>query len=336
VFDGINRTLTTDQHFADAEAAVKWCGDVETRLDAAKDQALSQTASIYDLLTTLDDVKEEARKVRLELTKLVEQRKTAIRTEIVSNAQAAYKDHITALNTRIGRVILPGPLTAPDFAGAIKGRRTVESLKNAADTTLATAKAAANTLADRVVLNLEHLAQQKPEYSGLFPDANALALKQPDDLAAMITARISTHEANEAAASKAKEVQEQAEIDAAEAKPTSTLAADPRDALAQVMATGPALVQQPASLDEMHAIGSGISNWTEPENAGAMLKLGEINARLSPIALTADGLKSLGFAHVATDKAAKLYKESDFQKICDALIKTVTMAKHPDMLLKAA
>ena len=49
VFAGINRELTTDQHFADAEKTVKWCGEVESRLAAAKEHALSQTASI-DLL----------------------------------------------------------------------------------------------------------------------------------------------------------------------------------------------------------------------------------------------------------------------------------------------
>lgn len=357
VFDGINRTLTTDQHFADAEAAVKWCGDVESRLEAAKDQALSQTASIYDLLTTLDDVKEEARKVRLELTKLVEQRKTAIRTEIVSKAQTAYKDHITALNTRIGRVILPGPLAAPDFAGAIKGKRTVESLQNAADTTLATAKAAATTLADRVVQNLACLADQKPEYSGLFPDANVLALKTPEDLAAMITARISTHEANEAQR-KAREAQAQAEREAeliaqkaredaakavaeAEAKAKADFQAEIAQraaAIADAVIDGTIdhveqplkLVQQPATVDEMHAIGEGIRNWQEPDS-GAMLRLGEINERLKPLSLTAEGLKTLGFEHVATDKAAKLYLESDFPRICDQLIKTITMAKHPQL-----
>lgn len=67
VFKGINRELTTDQHFADAANVVKWCGDVEDRLDAAKQHALSQTASIDELFRTIDDIKAEARRTRLEL-----------------------------------------------------------------------------------------------------------------------------------------------------------------------------------------------------------------------------------------------------------------------------
>jgi hypothetical protein len=52
---------------------------------------------------------------------------------------------------------------------------------------------------------------------------------------------------------------------------------------------------------------------------------------LAPIAITADGLKSLGFEHVATDKAAKLFLESDFPRICDQLIRVITLAKNPQL-----
>lgn len=48
--------------------------------------------------------------------------------------------------------------------------------------------------------------------------------------------------------------------------------------------------------------------------------LGEVNALLSPIALTADGLVKLGFVHAATDKSAKLYHARDLTHICAALV----------------
>lgn len=56
------------------------------------------------------------------------------------------------------------------------------------------------------------------------------------------------------------------------------------------------------------------------EDNGTRMKLGQINERLAPIILTADGLAELGFTHVATDKSAKLYRECDFPRICQALI----------------
>ena len=47
--------------------------------------------------------------------------------------------------------------------------------------------------------------------------------------------------------------------------------------------------------------------------------LGEVNALLSPINLTAEGLVKLGFPHAATDKSAKLYHARDLTNICAAL-----------------
>jgi hypothetical protein len=68
--------------------------------------------------------------------------------------------------------------------------------------------------------------------------------------------------------------------------------------------------------------------WVAPATpSGApTLRLGQINERLAPIALSADGLASLGFAHAATDKSAKLYHESSFPLICAALVHHIQAA----------
>ena len=86
VFDGINTTLETDDDFASADKTAKWCSEVESKLEAAKQHALSQTASIDELFRTIDAIKEEARQKRLTLEKLVKQRKDSIRVEKVSAA----------------------------------------------------------------------------------------------------------------------------------------------------------------------------------------------------------------------------------------------------------
>lgn len=57
------------------------------------------------------------------------------------------------------------------------------------------------------------------------------------------------------------------------------------------------------------------------------ITLGQINERLAPIAVTAAGLAALGFTH-KTEKASKQYPETDFPKICEALIKHVSAVKH--------
>lgn len=196
VFAGINRNLATDQDFADAEQTVKWCGNVEERLQAAKQHALSQAASIDELLRAIDDISAEARRVRLELDKLVKARKEAIRAEIVAAGQKSLQEHVAALNARIGRPLMPA--VHADFAAAIKGKRTIDSLRGAVDDTLAQAKIDANAIADRITINLRALDEHK-EHAGLFPDVGPLVLKQPDDLAAVVAQRIAEHEARQQA-----------------------------------------------------------------------------------------------------------------------------------------
>jgi hypothetical protein len=92
------------------------------------------------------------------------------------------------------------------------------------------------------------------------------------------------------------------------------------DALERRREAQPALAAAVTSIDVARA----------PADDEAMLRLGQINERLAPITLTADGLAQLGFAHAMTDKSAKLYRESDFLRICAALqrhISAVAQAK---------
>jgi hypothetical protein len=57
------------------------------------------------------------------------------------------------------------------------------------------------------------------------------------------------------------------------------------------------------------------------------LRLGQINERIAPLAISADGLLSLGFAPAATDKAAKLYHEVEFPRICAAMQRHIEAAR---------
>ena len=195
VFKSINTDLQTDQHFADAEKAVKWCGDVEERLAAAKQHALSQTESIDALFRAIDEISADARSKRLELDKLVKARKTAIRDEIVRDANNAFVDHFASINATLGSVRLPQ--IAIDVAGAIKGKKSIASLRDAADSEVARAKIEASQVADKMRVNIATIEAAGNAF--LFADIHQLVMKAPDDLAALIKVRISEHEVKEAA-----------------------------------------------------------------------------------------------------------------------------------------
>lgn len=192
----INTDLQDDQDFADAEKTVKWCGDAETRLAAAKEHILGQTQDIDAAFRVMDEISEEARKVRLHLEKLVKARKQAIRDEIVMGANDSFRTHMDGLEASFGGKIRM-PAVAIDVAGAIKGKKTIASLRDAANTELARAKVEASMIATSINQNLASLREMTKDVEFLFADAQQLVLKANDDLVALIKVRISEHKAAE-------------------------------------------------------------------------------------------------------------------------------------------
>lgn len=329
VFGGINRELSTDQQFADAEKTVKWCQDVEDRLAAAKQHALSQTASIDELFRTIDDVSAEARRVRLDLDKLVKARKEAIRGEIVAGGIAGLRDHITALNTRLGKPYMPN--VQADFAGVIKGKRSIDSLRDAVDSELARAKIAASEIADRIDANLKHLRETASAHTFLFADAATIVLKAPDDLQALVGNRIAEHERAEAARLERErqriraEEQDRADREARERQAAADAQAQREARAAIEAAAAPAPVAAPAPAPVVATVAARVSP-SLPTDSGARLTLGQINERLSPVAVTVAGLSALGFEPAEQIKASRLYRESDFPSICAAIVRHVQEA----------
>ena len=55
-------------------------------------------------------------------------------------------------------------------------------------------------------------------------------------------------------------------------------------------------------------------------DTSARIKLGEVNALIAPLSITADGLAALGFPVIETDKGAKLYRLADVPAILAAMV----------------
>ncbi|PHN32135.1 YqaJ viral recombinase family protein [Pseudomonas sp. ICMP 460] len=209
VIDSVKTTLSTDQDFADAKKAVKWCGDVEEAVAVAKKQALSQTQSIDELFSSLDRISAHARETRLKVDKLVKAQELLVKTNIKQKAELALADHIAAINKTLGQVTLPHVVS--DFAGAMKNKRTIASLQDAVDTELARAKIDASQAADSIRLNLTSLAELAVDYAFLFNDVQQLVTKANDDLVTLIKFRISEHQKAEKIKAEAKRIAEEQE-----------------------------------------------------------------------------------------------------------------------------
>ena len=314
VISNISTELKTDKDFADADATVKWCSEVEDKLKAAKEHALSQTESIDVLFKAIDDITAETRRKRLELEKLVKARKEMIRNDIVMNAAKALQDHIDQINGTLGGRIRM-PRVASDFAGAIKGKKSVSSLQEAADSELARAKIEASRIADGIRVNQSSLNELAADHKFLFHDFQELALKANDDLVALIKVRINEHE------------QQQAELKRQEEEKAQQLAAKQQQQVVEQV------VEQQAvqTIEPAPQAGEQVSVATpatpikaaaavqQPVDDGRHFKLGDLSDRLGFV-VSASFMSSLGFEAAARERGATLYRESDFPRICTALV----------------
>ena len=327
VLGAINRDLQTDEDFADAEQTVKWCKGVEERLSAAKDHALSQTASIDDLFRTIDSVSAETRRIRLELDKLVSREKESRKAEIVAAGVEAVRQHYATINATLGEHALQVPATVNALIGtAIKGKRTIATIRDAADAAVAQAKIDASQVAERVRACMAVLAEFA-DHASLFADRVQLcATKQPDDLRNLARTRVAEHEQRQAAKLEA----ERERIRQEEAARLEREQAAAELAKAKQEPEGAELSPAAQALNEAegaHRFAQAhptVAKAAAP--AGATVKLGDVNAWIAPLSITADGLAQLGFRPVASRGAAKLYASSDFPHICGALARLVAEA----------
>lgn len=193
----IKTDLQDDQDFADAEYNVKFCGEAEAKLEHAKAAALAQTSTIDEVMRTVDHIKAQFRSKRLELEKLVKTRKEQIKETILNDGRRAYADHVATLETEIAPIRLQ--LVPPDFAGAMKAKRTLASLHDAVGTTLANAKIAANTQAADYRAKQAWCRENAATYGFLFMDMANIIGKPMEDFQLVITSRIADHKRAEEA-----------------------------------------------------------------------------------------------------------------------------------------
>lgn len=202
VIESLKGELVTDQDFADAEQQVKWCLDIEQKIKAAKEHGLSQMGDVYAVLNALDDVGEAFRQHRLSRDREVKAEKDNRRKQIRLTAENNFAEHLQALNKRLGLVLLPE--INCDIIGAMRGKRTMASLEDAANTEVANAKVHATQIAESMEQNLKTIDELGGDHRYLFADKQSLALRDPEELRSLISARIVTHKAETKAKAEAE------------------------------------------------------------------------------------------------------------------------------------
>jgi hypothetical protein len=247
-----------------------------------------------------------------------------------------------------------------DFAGAIKGKRSLASMQDALDATLAAAKITADTQGRAIRANVAHFQKTTEGMEHLFADLGVLVHKSADDFEAVLASRIGKYLDMAAAQEKQRQADEAARIAAAEQRAREqeaariaaaqaesarleALAASNRAALAaqdtarqgsqQVLKAEPATAdatdrETPANTSPRGgAMGAGQAAAAAPaveRDEPATLTLGMICERLQ-FTVRADFLADvLHIKPAATQGRAVLYRESQFATICAQLVSHVS------------
>lgn len=321
------REPKTDEDFVNLDAQIKQMKSAREALKAAESQMLAQVQPVDQAKKTKDMLDKMLQQNVSMAEKIMEAEKDRRKGEIVAVGVSGLKAHIEALNKRLGVPYMPTILA--DFGGAIKGLKSLTSMEDKVSTELARAKIAASEVADKIELNLKWLGQHAADYAGLFADRATLVLKPHDDFVAQAQLRISNEKQRvqaehdrirEEGAAKARQdlLNEQA------SRQLAAVAAAPTPA-----APAPA-APAPAAFTSVAATPIRVNPVPAAANDGAVINVGEINSRLAggllvaPLSVTAAGLQELGFAPVPRKGAGVFFRESDYPRMCEALIQHLT------------
>lgn len=218
----INTDLQTDEDFATAKNAVKFLGDKEKELALIEKQIIGQAASIQEVTQTIAALQEEMRAKRLHLDKLIKTEEQNRKSEIINAVKKEWQVHIEALEKELPSG-LKLPRLDPDFAGAVKGKRTLETYKDAAKTELSRMKGEASIWKARICDNSKMLERVAEHYMFLFFDLQDLIIKDGEALEAIAKQRIIEHKQAEERRIKAEaeRTEEEAIQEAQPAKETA-------------------------------------------------------------------------------------------------------------------
>lgn len=308
--------LRADQDFVDAQAASNAIAQARSNLKAAKAQGMAQMGDVEAVFRAADEVDGWLQRAQAALDNAIKAKKDSIRADEINAAKMAFNTHVQRLELGLKGVTMRLP--APDFAAAIKGLRSLGSIKEKLTAALIDGKSQANTLASRISENLHMLNSLPDEYAGLFPDRQELVHKDSETLHLLIQKRVADHQQAEA-----KRLEQERQRMQAQAQAEAASQALAQQAVSQAQD----LVQIAKALDcekaaEAKAAGVNESLTTQPqEDDGQTITLGQINTRLAPIRIDCAGLEELGFRVHTTVKAAKHYRASDFPAICRAIAK---------------
>lgn len=180
--------IQTDEDFAKCEQFNKQLTKAEAYIKRVRSDVLGEVASIDEFTKSLDELNALVREARLNGEKQVKNRKADIKLEIIRDAQSKLSERTREISKTLGGFSLP--TINADFGAQMKGKKTIDSLKSAANDYLAELTAENNQIADLIRGNAATYNSLSAGFEFLFPDLQELIFNESDTFSQLIEGRI--------------------------------------------------------------------------------------------------------------------------------------------------
>lgn len=210
-----NIIFQTDEDYEFAGNKGKEYRNLQECAKRAKESMLEGTIAIGEAVRQLDYIYKLSGEMALHLEKAVKQNKINKQTELIVAGNQNWQKIVAELEKNLDPLKITVPM--PDFAEAMKGKRTVASFISACNDALDTSRKSAVSMAQELGANLALYGYVKEEYGFLFEDFQQIAYKSMQEFKTILDGRIANYKAAEAE-KKAKleaEMKRQAEIEEA-------------------------------------------------------------------------------------------------------------------------
>ena len=204
-----NTVLKTDEDFANGEATAKFARETARKLKLTRQQIIDQVPDISEAKRVIDLYAGKFDALALQLEKLVKTEKENRKISIMNEAVLAWSNYKTEWEYKLPSIRLT--INPPDFAGAMKGKRTIESLENAVASELANTKIEADKLFKDISAKLTYLNDVAKDYKFLFNDLQSIIYMTKEHYEMTVRVRIESHKKAEADKLEAQRLQIEAE-----------------------------------------------------------------------------------------------------------------------------
>jgi len=209
----------TDQDFADLDAMCKKLRQVEERCKIVEGQALGEISDVDTFVRDLRELGEISRKAAIAGENSIKGEKENRKNALIQTAKFAFAQHVAALEDTTLPIKLV--IQIPDFAGAIKGMKKLDAMKEEIETVLRNGKFDADALAKDIRAKLvwynDMTSIENGLFGFLFPDLQQISVKPLEDFKLTVTSRIEAHKKIEAEKLERILAEEQAKAQAATA-----------------------------------------------------------------------------------------------------------------------